>query len=240
MIMIQAAQKYLREGKIKAFIKYSFNDFLFLKEFLDSNNDNSYLITKDYLTDSLGNLSQKLSFFPGSLVFYQRYIESSVFYSKDENDKRVNKIMDNLNKLFRAIIGIEEGKKNGLILGDYNINDMIIPEIDNTSLLVIEEQDYSINSSDNLNFFANPANWSHFDKYDYIPVKKIFLCLTPPDIMALKNLDNIVLNKQNFSNFFSKRKFHINVKNKIYVRFLISNPFNNITYGTKKYYRKTI
>ena len=224
MIMIQAAQKYLREGKIKAFIKYSFNDFLFLKEFLDSNNDNSYLITKDYLTDSLGNLSQKLSFFPGSLVFYQRYIESSVFYSKDENDKRVNKIMDNLNKLFRAIIGIEEGKKNGLILGDYNINDMIIPEIDNTSLLVIEEQDYSINSSDNLNFFANPANWSHFDKYDYIPVKKIFLCLTPPDIMALKNLDNIVLNKQNFSNFFSKRKFHINVKNKIYVRFLISNP----------------
>ena len=75
-----------------------------------------------------------------------------------------------------------------------------------------------------MNFFANPANWSYFDKYDYVPVKKIFLCLTPPDIMALKNLDNIVLNKQNFSNFFSKRKFHINVKNKIYVRFSITNP----------------
>ena len=132
--------------------------------------------------------------------------------------------MDNLNKLFRAVIGVEDGKKNGLILGDYNVNDIIIPEIDNTSLLVIEEQDYLINSSDNLNFFANPANWNYFDKYDYVPVKKIFLCLTPPDIMALKNLDNIVLNKQNFSNFFSKRKFHINVKNKIYVRFSITNP----------------
>ena len=75
-----------------------------------------------------------------------------------------------------------------------------------------------------MNFFANPANWSYFDKYDYVPVKKIFLCLTPPDIMALKNLDNIVLNKQNFSNFFSKRKFHINVKGKIFVRFVIYNP----------------
>ena len=75
-----------------------------------------------------------------------------------------------------------------------------------------------------MNFFANPANWSNFDKYGYVPIKKIFLCLTPPDIMALKNLDNIVLNKQNFSNFFSKRKFHINVKNKIYVRFQITNP----------------
>ena len=43
--------------------------------------------------------------------------------------------------------------------------------------------------------------------------------------MALKNLDNIVLNKQNFSNFCSKRKFHINIKGKIFVRFAISNPF---------------
>ena len=221
--IIQAAQKYLKESK-KIFVKYSFCDFLFLKEFLDSNNDDSYLMTKDYLTDSLANLAQKLFFFPGSLVFYQRFIESSIYYTKEENEKRVNKIMDNLNKLFRAVLGVEEGKKGGIILGEYNINDMSIPEIDNTSILVIEEQDYLINSSENMNFFANPANWSYFDKYDYVPVKKIFLCLTPPDIMALKNLDNIVLNKQNFSNFFSKRKFHINVKNKIYVRFSITNP----------------
>ena len=222
--ILQAAQRYLKEVKMKCFVKYAFCDFLFLKEFLDSNNDDSYLLTKDYLADCLGNLSQKLLFFQGSLVFYQRYIESCIYYSNEENEKRVNKIMDNLNKLFRAIISVEEGTKNGIILGDYNVNDIIVPEIDNTSLLVIEEQDYSINSSDNMNFFANPANWNHFDKYDYVPVKKIFLCLTPPDIMALKNLDNIVQNKQNFSNFFSKRKFHINAKNKIYVRFLITNP----------------
>ena len=105
-----------------------------------------------------------------------------------------------------------------------NMNDISVPIVDNTSILVIEEQDYLINKTDNMNFFANPANWSYFDKYDYVPVKKIFLCLTPPDIMALKNLDNIVLNKQNFSNFFSKRKFHINVKGKIFVRFIITNP----------------
>ena len=224
LTIVQAAQRYMKEIKKKVFIKYSFNDFLFLKEFLDSNNDDSYLMTKDYLTDCLGNLSQKLFFYPGSLVFYQRFLENSLFFTKEQNEERVNKILDNLNKLFRAVIGLDEGKKSGMILGDYNINDFIIPEIDNTSLLVIEEQDYLINSSDNLNFFANPANWSNFDKYDYVPVKKIFLCLTPPDIMALKNLDNIVLNKQNFSNFFSKRKFHINVKNKIYVRFQITNP----------------
>ena len=222
--MMQAGTKYLHEGRIKPLINLAFNDFLFLKEFLDSNNDDSYMLTKEYLTNSLGNLSQKMYFYPGSLVFYQRYLESTVFYSKAENEEKANKIMDNLNKLFRAIIGLEDGKKKGVFLGDYNINDISVPIVDNTSVLVIEEQDYLINRSDNLNFFANPANWSYFDKYDYVPVKKIFLCLTPPDIMALKNLDNIVLNKQNFSNFFSKRKFHINVKGKIFVRFIISNP----------------
>ena len=223
--IMQAGSKYLLEGKIKPMINLAFNDFLFLKEFLDSNNDDSYMLTKEYLTNCLGNLSQKMYFYPGSLVFYQRYLESVIFYSKAENEEKANKIMDNLNKLFRAIIGLEEGKKKGNFLGDYNINDISVPIVDNTSLLVIEEQDYLISRSDNLNFFANPANWSYFDKYDYVPVKKIFLCLTPPDIMALKNLDNIVLNKQNFSNFFSKRKFHINVKGKIFVRFVIYNPF---------------
>ena len=222
--IMQAGVKYLQENKIRPMIKLAFNDFLYLKEFLDSNNDDSYLLTKDFLTNSLGNLSQKLYFYPGSLVFYQRYLESTVFYTKNENEEKASKIMDILNKLFRAIVGLEDGKKKGLFLCDYSITDFSIPIIDNTSVLVIEEQDYLISKSDNMNFFANPANWTYFDKYDYVPVKKIFLCLTPPDIMALKNLDNIVLNKQNFSNFFSKRKFHINVKGKIFVRFIISNP----------------
>ena len=222
--ILQAGSYYLHEGKILPLIKLAFNDFIYLKEFLDSNNDDSYMLAKEYLTNSLGNISTKIYFYPGSLVFYQRYLESTIFYSKTENEEKASKTMDNLNKLFRAVVGIEDGKKKGNFLGDYNINDMSIPIIDNTSVLVIEEQDYLISKSDNMNFFANPANWSYFDKYDFVPVKKLFLCLTPPDIMALKNLDNIVLNKQNFSNFFSKRKFHINVKGKIFVRFVISNP----------------
>ena len=220
--IIQSAKKYLKENYI--FWRFSFYDFLFLKEFLDSYNDDSYLIAKDYISDCLGMLSQNLNFYQGSVVFYQRYIENSKFFSREKNEQRTKKILDNLNLLFNSIISLEEEKKKGIIFGDYNINDMTIPEIDNTSILVIEQQDYLISKSDNLNFFANPANWNHFEKYDYVPVKDTFLCLTPPDIMALKNLDNIILNKQNFSNFFTKRKFHMNVKNKIYIRFNINNP----------------
>ena len=34
----------------------------------------------------------------------------------------------------------------------------------------------------------------------------------------------IIQNKQNFSNFFSKRRFNININKKIYVSFIMSNP----------------
>ena len=91
---MQAGVKYLQENKIRPMIKLAFNDFLYLKEFLDSNNDDSYLLTKDFLTNSLGNLSQKLYFYPGSLVFYQRYLESTVFYTRNENEEKASKIMD--------------------------------------------------------------------------------------------------------------------------------------------------
>ena len=66
--IMQAGSKYLHEGKIKPLINLAFNDFLFLKEFLDSNNDDSYMLTKEYLTNCLGNLSQKMYFYPGSLL----------------------------------------------------------------------------------------------------------------------------------------------------------------------------
>jgi hypothetical protein len=108
LTIVQAAQKYLKEIKIKSSIRYAFCDLLFMKEFMDSYSDESYLIAKDYLSDCLGNLSQKLLFFPGSLVFYQRYIESCIYYSNEENEKRMNKLLDNLNKLFRAITSVEE------------------------------------------------------------------------------------------------------------------------------------
>ena len=97
------------------------------------------MLTKEYLTNCLGNLSQKMYFYPGSLVFYQRYLENTVYYSQNENEERANKIMDNLNKLIRAVVGLEDGKKKGIFLGDYNMNDISVPIVDNTSILVIVE-----------------------------------------------------------------------------------------------------
>jgi hypothetical protein len=122
------------------------------------------------------------------------------------------------------------------------IDDLKIPEIINSSLLVIEEQDYEIgvyrtgdNSIDQVtNTFINPANastpkninWGNFFKYSRVDINKLYINLSENDVMILKNLDNIVENKQNLSNLRSKRIFKGNVNNKIYVRFMIRNQLN--------------
>ena len=64
--IMQAGSKYLLEGKIANMGRFAFYDFLFLKEFLDSNEDDSYMITKEYVTNSLGNLSQRMYFYLGA------------------------------------------------------------------------------------------------------------------------------------------------------------------------------
>lgn len=116
---------------------------------------------------------------------------------------------------------VKQGMDNGSILGSIDLTDLSVPEVDNTSLLILEEQDYQISEDKRAR-----GNWMWFNKFSIVPLKKIYLSLSPADIISLRNLDNIIAKKQNFSNFYSKRNFKGNVNNKMYVRFQLKNPLN--------------
>ena len=104
-------------------------------------------------------------------------------------------IKNNYKSLINLLLSFKEKNENEnkLLENDF-INNLPFPEIDNCSILIIEEQDIIINNA-YKNENKNNSNWKYFDKYDYIPYNKTFLCLTPPDIQALVNLDNIIQNK---------------------------------------------
>ena len=143
-------------------------------------------------------------------------------------EKEKNTLETNAYKIFANIINLlnlinKEKQNENILKNKHFFNKFSFPNIDNSSILIIEEQDIIINNS-YKNENKSKIKWKYFNKYDYIPVQKKFLCLTPPDIRALINLDNIIHNKQNFSNFFSKRKFHINLNKKIFVSFSLTNP----------------
>ena len=223
--MVQAAIRYRKESKLNEFLTYySLNDFLFLNEFMEKNNKNSFLLSKNFISEQLGIIFQEIKNNEGAVISFLKNIENYIYFSQKDKilyEKKKEKIFKNLEQLMISIK--KENNDENIFSNNYFLNNFPIPEIDNSSILIIEEQDVIIN-----NGYKNEnkpiINWDYFKKYDYIPVETKFLCLTPPDIRALVNLDNIIQNKQNFSNFFSKRKFHINLNKKIFVSFIIKNP----------------
>ena len=225
LYMVQAAIRYRKESKISEFLNnYSLNDFLFLNNFLERNDKNSFLLSKNFMSEQLGIILQEMKNNEGAVISYLKNIENYTYFSKKEKilyEKKIEKTFQNLANLLFSIMS--EKKDENIFTNNYYLNNFPIPQVDNSSILIIEEQDIIINNG-YKNENNSAINWDYFKKYDYIPIEQKFLCLTPHDVRALVNLDNIIQNKQNFSNFFSKRKFHISLNKKIFVSFIIKNP----------------
>ena len=224
----QAALRYKKESSNSNFlINYSLNDFLLMSDFLDKNDKKSFLITKYFIFEQMEYLFKEINNEQGVAICYLRNIINYINLLDNKKKSYDESIQIKYNNLIKILLSIKQkNNDNDKILFENDfLNNLPFPEIDNSSIQIIEEQDILINNIYKRENIAN-SNWKYFNKYDYIPYRKNFLCLTPPDIISLVNLDNIIQNKQNFSNFFEKRKFNININKKIYVNFRITNPFN--------------
>jgi hypothetical protein len=212
------------------FKRYTLNCYGNVVKFFLKNNP-SFLRSKEFLNSGMGEVSMNIEYFEGALQFFKNCIELSTFKNIDQDQALyIRHFLKSLNSL---------GHGSGLSY--IEIKELNIPDIVNSSLLVIEEQDYDIGCSrinPNLNLALSSSsgfgdsssskcvNWGNFQKYTRVDIKKSYINLSESDGYILKNLDNIIENKQNFSDFHSKRIFKANIGNKIYVRFLIKNPLN--------------
>ena len=223
--LFQAALRYKKESSYSQFlIKYALHDFLLMSDFLNKNNKNSFLMTKYFIIEQMENLFKEKNNEQGVAISYLKNIINYInLLDRKKKLYEVN-IKNKYENLIKILLSLKSNLKDEKILFENDfLNQLPFPEIDNSSILIIEEQDIIINNIYKSENKIN-SNWRYFDKYDYIPYNKKFLCLTPPDINALINLDNIIQNKQNISNIFAKRRFQINLNKKIYVNFIISNP----------------
>ena len=187
----------------------------------------SFVTLKHLINQQMGELckDKDINYQEGGLKFYKNCIELSKFTKKAIKAEYHN-MTECLNHL------LKHPENNHSALGVMNVHDLKVPEIDNSTLLILEEQDYMI-AEDFKNYkYAEYKGWKRFYKYHIIPLKPIYLSLSINDITSLRNLDDIISAKQNFSNFYSKRNFKGNINNKMYVRFTINNPVDcsfNIT-----------
>ena len=209
--------------------KYSLNCMGNVIPFFDKNSP-SFLRFKEFLNSNMGEICMNIEYFEGALKFYKNSIELSTVKNVDQDQALyIRHFLKSLNSI-----------SHGGGLSYVEIKFLSIPEIVNSTLSVIEEQDYEIGNiktyhQDEISSGELNLNWANFFKYSKVELNKTYLTLSENDILVLKNLDNIVQNRQNFSNSSSKRNFTANVGKKIYVRFLIKNPLNlNLSISSMK------
>jgi len=187
--------------------KYVLNNFgNVIKFFLK--NSASFVKIKEYINLTVADICLNSNKFDGGQIFYRNYLELSANKNSDQEQDYI------INHYLKCISSANSAHMAKLLY--VPLNYFSIPEVKNTSLIVIHEQDQEN---------CNGRNWRNFKQFSKVK-ERIWANITENDMNVISNLDNIIEGKQNFTNQQKERVFKCATNNKIIVKFLIKNPLN--------------
>ena len=190
----------------KSLSAYALNDLGYIYDFVMKEEKFSFKLLKEYLSNEMGSLCDELNYYDGGINLYKNCIEIS------------KNSYDDVSLYMKSLIDMISKSKEKIALSSF-----IIPEIDNSSVIIIEDQDNAISQIHNKD---NLCNFSKiFEKYKNVYKNMKHTSLSSNDIAQLKFCDSIVNEKQ-ISNFYIKRNYIVNVNNDVYVSFTMRNPLN--------------
>ena len=219
IFMIYAADAYNNlDDEMKI---YSLNSFLYLLNILDEI-DSSFLNLKLFYNDKLSDMSEKINYWDLHFKFAKNCFELLMF-KKGKNNKETEE-----NYLNIYLQSLEHLNNKG---NDLNINSLEIPQVDNTSLFILEQNDYEIKlASEELKEKEkqekqeNPLTWLKFNKYSEKLVENFYVYLLEQDLSCIKMLNDLSNRKFGEMVNIKGKKFKGNINQKLYVNINIRNP----------------
>ena len=205
---------------------YSLNCFSYLLNILDEI-DSSFLNLKLFYNDKLSDMCKKINYWDSHFKFAKNCFELLFFNNEKKNketeEKYLNIYLDSLEHL---------NNKYDLIKGnDSNINSLAIPQVDNSSLFLLEQNDYNIKlASEKLKKLyqkeniGNPLTWMEFNKYSEKLVENYYVYLIEPDLICIKMLYDLSNRKLGEMVNIKNKKLKGNINQKLYVNINIKNP----------------
>ena len=205
---------------------YSLNCFSYLLNILDEI-DSSFLNLKLFYNDKLSDMCKKINYWDSHFKFAKNCFELLFFNNEKKNketeEKYLNIYLDSLEHL---------NNKYDLIKGnDSNINSLAIPQVDNSSLFLLEQNDYNIKlASEKLKKLYqkenidNPLTWMEFNKYSEKLVENYYVYLIEPDLICIKMLYDLSNRKLGEMVNIKNKKLKGNINQKLYVNINIKNP----------------
>ena len=204
--------------EMKPYVLYSFSQLLFVID----NPNKSFINFREYFNNKLGMACNEIKYYEGGLKFFRNCLEFSYLDESMANNTKMQNIYLNF-----YLSDVSKILQENIICDKININDVIVPLIDNRSLFILEEDDYKIKKISE-SIFESERSWKEYFKYKFKLFGDPYNDLDDTDLNHVELLEYISnsLNKSK-SNITTKASlFHGNIKQKLYVQFTISNPLS--------------
>ena len=168
----------------------------------------------------LGEVCNSLKYSEGCLKFYKNCLEFSCI-NDDETKDFQNKF------LVYYISIVTQIKTDKILCNNIDINELNIPQVDNASLFVLENDDYNIKQMTKKMLGTDEKSWLVFNKYGESLTTDVYANLDEIDLNHIKLIHDLT-NQTNkvIANVHTDRYFHGNVNQKLYVKCTIKNPLS--------------
>ena len=221
--MVMTGKYYNKLGQITK--PYALLSFSNLFKFLENPNY-SFISSRKKITKKMTKISNATNYYEGGYQLTKNCLEFSVLYDEIKKIKKEDEIKEGDEQSY--FIGIflnmiNKIKNNFELRSKIDITALDIPQIDDGSLLIVEENDYNIKKICS-EIYRDKKKWTIFNHYKKSYFTNPYVNLDNVDIARIKLLNDIINTKKAISNFYSRRKFYGNINQKLFVKCLIKNP----------------
>ena len=178
----------------------------------------SFIRLRMYCNQLLGDSCNSMKYDEGSFKFYKNSFEFSCINIDNPIDKQ-NQYLQYYISMFTQI-KLDKSNYNNI-----DLNELNIPQVDNASLFVLENDDYDIKVRAEEMENSKEKSWLVFNKYAESLTTDIYASLDEIDLNHIKLIHDLTndTNKQ-ITNVHTDRYFHGNINQKLFVKCAIRNP----------------
>ena len=221
--MVLAGKYFKKLGTL--LMPYALLSFSNLFAFLD-HPSYSFLNSRKKITKKMTKICNVTSYYEGGFHLSKNCLEFSVLLDEIKQVKKDDEIKEGDEQSYYIGIFlnmINKIKNISELNSKIDITSLDIPQIDDGSLLLVEENDYNIKKI-NIEINRDKKKWTTFNHYKTSYFTNPYVNLDKTDLARLKLLNDIINSKNPITNFYSRRKFFGNINQKLYVKCMIKNP----------------
>ena len=200
--------------QVKNYALYCLSNLVY---FID-NPSPSFINLRIYFNKLIGEVCNSLKYPEGSLKFYKNCLEFSSLPESIVKETQNSYLMYYLSILTQI-------KREKIICNNIDLNDLNIPQVDNASLFVLENDDYNIKEKAKKMLGTDDKSWLVFNKYGESLVTDVYVNLDENDLEHIKLIHDLT-NQTNkvIANVHTDRYFYGNVNQKLFLKCTIKNP----------------